>query len=87
AMGGMLRRTKTILQTTDFTALYDKGYHTGAEIKTAIELGVNILVAIPDVASNAPDVRYNVVNFKYDSVTDTYTCPQQQVLQTNGRWY
>ena len=28
ALSGMLRRTKTILGTRDFTALYDKGYHT-----------------------------------------------------------
>jgi hypothetical protein len=35
----MCSRTKTILNTTDFTALYDKGYHTGTELKTAIDLG------------------------------------------------
>lgn len=33
AMGGMLRRATTILQSNNFTALYDKGYHTGSEIK------------------------------------------------------
>ena len=36
AMGTMLRRTKSILRTTDFTGLYDKGYHTGTEIKTDV---------------------------------------------------
>lgn len=87
AMGAMLRRTKTILNTTDFTALYDKGYHTGSEIKTAVDLGIHIMVAIPEVASNAPDTAYNVANFKYDKVNDTYTCPQAQVLTTNGSWY
>jgi transposase len=87
AMGNMLRRTKTILKTTDFTALYDKGYHTGSEIKTAVDLGIDIMVAIPDVASNAPDVKYNVANFKYDEKGDTYTCPQGNLLVTNGRWY
>jgi transposase len=40
ALSGMLRRAKTILGTTDFTALYDKGYHTGIEIKKALELSV-----------------------------------------------
>ena len=70
AMGAMLRRTKIILKTTDFTALYDKGYHTGTEIKTAIDLGIHIMVAIPDVASNAPDTAYNVPNFKYDYQND-----------------
>lgn len=87
AMGAMLRRTKIILNTTDFTALYDKGYHTGSEIKTAVDLGIHIMVAIPEVASNAPDTAYNVANFKYDKVNDTYTCPQAQVLTTNGNWY
>jgi transposase len=87
AMGTMLRRTKSILRTTDFTGLYDKGYHTGTEIKTGIELGINIMVAIPEVASNAPDKAYNVANFKYDYQNDCYTCPQGQVLNTNGSWY
>lgn len=32
ALSGMLRRAKTILGTNEFTALYDKGYHTGCEI-------------------------------------------------------
>ena len=87
AMGAMLRRTKTILRTTDFTALYDKGYHTGSEIKTAIDLGIDIMVAIPEVASHAPDIKYDIANFKYDEVTDTFTCPQGEALTTNGRWY
>ncbi len=87
AMGAMLRRTKAILNTTDFTALYDKGYHTGTEIKTVIDLGIHIMVAIPEVASNAPDTAYNVANFNYNYENDCYTCPQDQVLNTNGRWY
>lgn len=87
AMGGMLRRTKVILQTNDFTALYDKGYHTGNEVGTANKTGVNVMVAIPETGSHAPDLNYDVVNFSYDKEKDTYTCPQQQVLVTNGRWY
>lgn len=87
AMGTMLRRAKTILKTTDFTALYDKGYHTGSEIKKAIEMGVNIMVAVPGVASFAPDEQYNFDKFIYNQQDDTYTCPQQQTLTTNGNWY
>ena len=87
AMSAMLRRTKIILNTTDFTALYDKGYHTGSEIKKAVEMGVNIMVAIPGVASFAPDERYNFDQFIYNQQQDCYTCPQQQTLTTNGNWY
>lgn len=87
AMGNMLRRTKSILRTNDFTALFDKGYHTGSEIKTAVDLGIDIMVAIPDVASHAPDINYDVAHFIYDEKKDTYTCPQNQTLTTNGNWY
>jgi len=87
AMSGMLCRAKIILETNNFTALYDKGYHTGYEIKKAIELEVEILVAIPGVASFAPDDNYNFAHFKYDEKAHTYTCPKQQLLSTNGVWY
>jgi len=78
AMGNMVQRAKSILGTNEFTALYDKGYHTGSELKTAQELGIETIVAIPDVpaTSQAPDHDYNCENFRYDSESDTYTCPQ-----------
>ncbi len=86
AMGNMLRRAKTILKANDFTALYDKGYHTGSEFKTAHELGIDVMVAIPTVAANAPNHIYNVENFVFDKVNDCYTCPQGKIMTTNGRW-
>jgi transposase len=89
AMGGMLRRTKTILKSNSFTALYDKGYHTGSEFKIAHNLGINTLVAIPGIgrASQAPNPKYNVEHFKYQPEQDTYTCPEKQTLSSNGNWY
>jgi hypothetical protein len=84
AMEPMLRRTKTILGNTNFTALYDKGYHTGSELKRGIEMGVELMAAIPGVASFAPDQRYNVEKFLYDDEDDTYRCPEGKVLHTNG---
>ena len=45
------------------------------------------MVAIPGVSSFAPDDNYNFDQFIYDEQTDTYTCPQQQILTTNGNWY
>lgn len=87
AMGGMLRRAKVIIGHTNFTALYDKGYHTGSEIKTACAMGINPMVAIPGVASFAPDSNYNYDKFIYDDITDTFQCPQNEILTTNGNWY
>lgn len=89
AMGDMVQRASDIVQNTDFTALFDKGYHTGSELKIAQELGVETLVAIPDIssASMAPDHAYNVSEFQFDLEQNTYTCPQGQSLSTNGTWY
>ncbi len=89
AMGVMLRRAKSILRHNQFTALYDKGYHTGSEFKTAHNLGIETLVAIPAIsrASQAPNPNYNVEQFTYHPDNDTYTCPQRNTLSSNGRWY
>lgn len=87
AMGNMLRRAKTILRTNDFTSLYDKGYHTGSEFKTANDLGIDVMVAIPTVAANAPDPAYNVEHFIYDKEEDCYICPQGEELHTTGTWH
>jgi len=87
AMGNMLRRAKTILKSNDFTALYDKGYHNGSEFETAAGLGIDVMVAIPNVAANAPNHKYNVENFAFDKIKDCYTCPQGEIMTTNGRWH
>ena len=87
AMGGMLRRAKVIVENNTFTALYDKGYHTGSEFETASRLGVDVLVAVPAVAANAPDEAYNVEHFRYEEKGDYYVCPQGSELHTNGTWY
>ena len=87
AMGGMLRRSKTILGHNNFTAIYDKGYHTGSEFEYANRLGIDVLVAIPGVAAHAPDIAFDVEHFKYDKTTDTYSCPGIEILTSNGNWY
>ena len=89
AMGKMLRRAKSILKNNNFTALYDKGYHTGSEFDIADALGIKVMVAIPGkpLCSQAPDPAYNVEHFLYNETENTYTCPQGHVLTTNGTWH
>ena len=87
AMGAMVRRAKTILGSSDFTALYDKGYHTGTEFDYAHKHGVEVIVAYPDVASHAPDIAFDVEHFDYNKENDEFTCPAGEKLTTNGRWY
>ena len=89
AMGPMLKRAVEIIGHNKFTALYDKGYHTGSELKMATEIGVNTIVSAPDLgsASRAPNPAYNVQHFKYDQENDQYICPQNQALKSNQNWY
>ena len=89
AMGNMVQRAKSILRTNDFTVLYDKGFHTGSELKTAQDIGVETIVAVPGVpsTSQAPDPLFNYEFFTYSKEDDTYTCPQGKILSTNGSWY
>jgi len=72
AMGNMVRRAKTILGKENFTLLYDKGYHTGTEFDYAHKLGVEVIVAIPEVASHAPDIAFDVAHFEYDRQLDIH---------------
>lgn len=89
AMGGMLEQAVETLGHNEFTAVFDKGYHTGTEFETADKLGVEVLVAVPDLPSSsmAPDPAYNISEFVYNQQEDTYTCPAGNTLKTNGRWY
>lgn len=87
AMGEMVRRAKNILGSSDFTALYDKGYHTGTEFDYAQKQGVKVIVAFPEVSSHAPDIAFDVEHFSYSIENDEYTCPASEKLTTNGRWY
>ena len=87
AMGNMLQRAKSILRTNEMTALYDKGYHTGTEFKTADDLKIEVMVAIPKVAANAPNPEYNVENFIFNKKDNYYICPQGNKLTTTGTWH
>jgi transposase len=89
AMGPMLERAIEIIGHNKFIALYDKGYHTGSELKRAVELGVNAIVSAPDLASSyrAPSQAYNVQHFKYDKSKDEYICPEGEKLTASKNWY
>jgi transposase len=87
ALANMAARAKSILGHNDFTALLDKGYHTGSEINRCHEMGIETLVAVPSLSTQAPYPAYNLEQFIYHMETDTYKCPQGNFLYTNGSWY
>lgn len=89
ALAGMVQRAINITGSTTFWALFDKGYHTGAEIRKCHEMGVlNTLISIPKSSnSSTPDPKYHNTYFTYMIDEDHYVCPQDQILTSNGTWY
>jgi len=89
AMGNMARRAKSIIGHNRFSLLFDKGYHSGIELTKVQLLDIDTHVAFPSIpkTSQAPNPHYNVENFTYDQLSDSYTCPEGNTLKTNGKWY
>jgi transposase len=84
AMGDMLDRACDVLDDCRFTALYDKGYYNGEELQKAEELGPEVMVAIPEASSHAPDPDFDLKHFTYNEKEDIYICPAGNELTTNG---
>jgi len=63
--------------------LTDKGYTTGIHIDTCSKNGITTYSS-PKAHSSQDNGLYNMNEFVYDAELDTYTCPANQVLHTNG---
>jgi hypothetical protein len=87
ALANMTARAKFVIGHNEFTTLLDKGYHTGSEISRCHEMGIETMIAVPSLSTQAPDPAYNLEQFIYHKETDTYQCPQENFLYTNGNWY
>jgi hypothetical protein len=87
ALAPMVERAVDILGHNKFEVVFDKGYHNAEQLHKYHEMGIETHVAISAPSSNAPDTSYNLNHFKYNTETDTYTCPAEQTMHTNGNWY
>jgi len=67
--------------------LADKGYHSGRELKACEKLGVTTFISPKESSSTKKNPDFAMKRFAYDKKKDTYTCPDGQVLHTNGKWY
>lgn len=80
--------TKEILQVEKLTALADKGYHNGEQIAKCEEENITTVVAYREQPSvKHLEKKYLVESFQYKKEEDTYTCPQEHTMKSNGTWY
>jgi transposase len=68
-------------------ALADKGFDTGSELKICTENDIETYVACKNRTNTKQDKQFNKDQFDYDLETDTYTCPEDQILKSNQKWY
>jgi len=88
-LGNITSKAMQILEVEQIEALADKGYHVGKQLEICKQQGVTTLVSPIDrnPRSKHIDQAYQTDKFIYDSVSDSYTCPQGVQLTTNGKYY
>lgn len=83
ALADMALDAKALLGVEKMNCLTDKGYTTGVHIDTCSKNSITNYSS-PKAHSSQDNGLYNMNEFVYDVEHDTYTCPANQVLHTNG---
>jgi transposase len=83
ALADMALDAKQLLGVDKMNCLTDKGYTTGVHIDTCSKNNITTYSS-PKAHSSQDNGLYNMNKFVYDTEQDTYTCPANQVLHTNG---
>lgn len=67
----------------------DTGYYSGANLAAAAGQGVSFFTPVrpPSNPTQDPAWRYHRSHFRYDPLTDTYTCPEDKPLVRVATWY
>lgn len=90
ALSAIAIEAKENLGIETYTALVDKGYYNGKQIEICKQANITTIVAQPEQGKsneNGTTKDYLVAQFRYDKTSDTYTCPQGEILKTTGSWH
>ena len=71
---------------TTLNGLADKGFHAATQIHQCTEAGIVTYVSVPNIGHSGKDKDFTIDNFVYDEQNDHFTCPNNQILTTNGNW-
>jgi transposase len=85
-LGNMVKKVKKTLKLRRFTALADKGYYNGEDLRRVKRLKVTAIVAKqkPSNPKDQPE-QFWTDKFTYDEETDTYTCPEGHTLSSGNK--
>lgn len=86
ALSPMALDAKALLGVEEMKTLTDKGYTTAKHLEICTDNGITPYSS-PKEHSSQHNGLYPMADFKYDKINDTYTCPADQVLATNGTIY
>lgn len=86
ALSPMALDAKALLKVDKMKVLSDKGYTTGKHLDTCAQNGITTFSS-PKEHSSPNNGLYPMKDFIYNKNEDTYTCPNQQILSTNGTVY
>lgn len=81
-LGNMAIKSKEELGVEKLTALADKGYWNGEELKKCEEENITAIVANPKEQGNK---GYKKSDFKYNKEQDYYVCPNGKILHRTGK--
>ena len=79
--------TEKLDKKTTLNGLADKGFHAATQIHQCKEAGIVTYVSVPNIAHSGKDKDFTLDNFIYNDQKDHFTCPNNQALTTNGKWY
>ncbi|WP_086478612.1 IS1182 family transposase, partial [Arenibacter amylolyticus] len=86
ALSPMALDVKELLNVDSMRTLTDKGYTTAKHLDICTKNGITPYSS-PKEHSSQHNGLYSMVDFKYDKEKDNYTCPDGQILKTNGTVY
>ncbi len=86
SLSPMALDAKALLGVGEMKTLTDKGFTTAKHLEICTNNGITPYSS-PKVHSSQHNGLYPMVDFKYDTTKDTYTCPDGQILATNGTVY
>jgi hypothetical protein len=86
ALAPVALASKELLAKDSITAIADKGYNTGEQLQACRDNDITTYVSPKQ--SNTQHLNCIQTNqFKYNARSDTYTCPANEILVTNGSYY